>query len=377
MIARILYGPLSQVPGPIWCKLSGYYISYFNIKLERTGKIHEWHLKYGPVICIAPGEVSVATPSLMREIYGGSSRYAKSRFFDHFTAYGEAALFATRDCAAHRQKRKALSSFYHNVNKPSVESFIRERICAFLTAIETHAEAGSSIDIYPIASYFAFDNICRLLYGQRHSPYTIEGDNKERRILNGLKYAQLWGPAEFEFPGIYPLVRKLLRLTNLEPSFLKAEEDLAQWSHERVTSVVNDIDSVVDKDNTLLYRLLDSKNKNGSPLTLKYIASETYDNLNAAQVTVAVALVYIIYCLSEHPAWQKRIRDEIAKLPNKMDGFPSFTCLNAAPLLDAFIREVYRMIPGTGGHAERVVPDGGRTYGDLYIPEGVSLLYKD
>ena len=373
IIAPMASGPLSHVPGPALCKLSRYYLSYFNISLQRTNKIYEWHTRYGAVVCIGPREVSLATPFLMREIYGNSGRYAKSKFFDHFVAYGERALFAIRPYAAHRQRRKLIASFYHNVNEPSVEAFINERVNAIISQIDRKQDK-ISLDVYPLASHFAFDNISRLLYGKSHCSHVIEIDGKERRILAGLKKAQLWGPFQVDFPGPYGLVRRLLSLLHYLPASLHADVDLIRWNYDKVTEIIAGRRGAEDEEDTLLHRLLSAKNPDGTLLSLNYIASELYDNLNAAQVTVAVTLTYIIYHLSENPIWQIKICDEILGLPREVNGFPSFASINSAPILDAFIREVYRVNPGTGGHAERAVPDGGKMYSGIYIPEGVRLF---
>lgn len=63
----------------------------------------------------------------------------------------------------------------------------------------------------------------------------------------------------------------------------------------------------------------------------------------------------------------------MTNLLSKSEEFPSFASINSALILDAFIREVYRVNPGTGGRAERVVPKGGKMYNSIYIPEGVRL----
>lgn len=154
---------------------------------------------------------------------------------------------------------------------------------------------------------------------------------------------------------------------------MHADDDLIGWNHEKIADSIASSKAAEDEEDTLFRRLSSAKNSDGTPLSPNYIASELYDNLNAAQVTVAITLTYIVYHLSEHPMWQTKICDEMTDLMSKSEGFPSFASINSAPILDAFIREVYRINPGTGGHAERVVPEGGKMYNRIYIPEGVRL----
>ena len=47
------------------------------------------HLKYGPVVRIAPNEVAFASSAAVKEIYGsGGSGYDKTEFYDMFKVYG-------------------------------------------------------------------------------------------------------------------------------------------------------------------------------------------------------------------------------------------------------------------------------------------------
>ena len=369
IIMPVVFGSLSHVPGPIPCKLSGYYLSYFNISLQRTRKIYEWHAKYGPVICVGPEEVSVATPSLMREIYGSSGRYTKSSFFDQFVTYGERAVFAIRPYLAHREKRKPIVSFYYNVKKPWIESFINERVDAIVSHIDSKQDE-ISLDVYALVSHFAFDNISRLLYGERRCSHTIEIDGEERRILAALRQAQLWGPFHSDFPRLHGIIGKMASLLSCGSAPLHADDDLSRWNYDLVNELITTHST---EKNTLFHHLLNTETPDKTPRSLNYIASELYDNVNAAQITVATTLVYIIYHLSENPEWQVKIRDEILALSSEASGFPSFASIDSAPILDACIREVYRINPGTGGHAERVVPEGGKVFDSIYVPGGVRL----
>jgi Cytochrome P450 len=375
LIQPLFFASLSHIPGPVLCKLSHYYLTYYDMKLQRNDKIKEWHKLYGSVICIGPGEVSFSSPSLMREIYGTSGKYTKSDFFDHFMVYGERSLFSLGPYWDHRHKRNLIASFYHktSIHKPVVQDGVRDRVHAFIGSIENAMTKSRSLNIYPMLNCYAFDNITRLIYSERHCSHTIEMDCKERQILLGLKQTQLWGPLKFNFPWIYHWKLSPYILPATFRQSLTADDDLGEWNLKRLSAALADPD--LEKDYTLLHRMVTVKDKNGIPLTQRYIAAELYDNVLAAQETTAVALTYLVYYLSRRPVWQARIHDEVSKLPLNEKGYPAVRDIDALLLLGAFMREVLRMSPGSGGRQQRMVPTGGKDYGGSYIPEGVSTAH--
>jgi hypothetical protein len=377
IIRPLYFAPVSHLPGPIWSKLSWYYLAYFDAQLRRNDKIAEWHQTYGPIICVRPDSVSIADPILMREIYGTSGKCAKSAFFDNFITYGARALYTTLPYWEHRQKRSLITSFYHKtkMHQPAIEEPMRQRMLRLLDQIRQRlpADAGyGTIDIYPMFNCFAFDNLTGLLYGSRHCSNTIATECEERPMLLGLKQFQVWGPLNFNFPLLarLPLLTKRILPQEFHDSLI-ADGRLAAWNWNRFTKAVQDEQGV--DDHTLLRRLLTIKDKEGKPLETNYIAVELYDNLIAGQETTAVVLTYVAYHLAMQPVWQKLIREELQALPVQEDGFPPLADIDAAPLFDAFIREVYRVNPGSSGRQERYIPDGGKEYHGVYLPQGVSF----
>lgn len=121
----------------------------------------------------------------MREIYGTSGKYTKSDFFDNFMVYGERSLFSLASYWDHRHKRNLIASFYHktSIDKPVIQEGVRDRVHAFIDCIGNAITKSRSINIYPILNCYAFDNVSRLIYGERHCSHTIEMDCKEREIF--------------------------------------------------------------------------------------------------------------------------------------------------------------------------------------------------
>lgn len=73
LIYESLFTPLARIPGPFAASLSRWWL----VKHTRRGDLHrktiQLHEKYGPLVRIAPNELSVANPSAIKQIYGESA----------------------------------------------------------------------------------------------------------------------------------------------------------------------------------------------------------------------------------------------------------------------------------------------------------------
>ncbi|WEW56450.1 hypothetical protein PRK78_001893 [Emydomyces testavorans] len=110
------------------------------------------------------------------------------------------------------------------------------------------------------------------------------------------------------------------------------------------------------------------RGKDPETLTTQYIAAACYDNINAAQETVAVGLIYLIFHLARQRGWQNKIRNELRSLPPREDGFPTWTDIDGLPLLDAFMHEALRINPGASGRQECYIEDSRTDYGGIRLP---------
>ena len=183
----------------------------------------------------------------------------------------------------------------------------------------------------------------------------------------------MWNTLLFNVPWAHRLTRAALTRLRRDDHFLSAEENLTEWCTARITATMRDTGVHQDgSDDHLVKRLSLSKTKTGQPLSTSWVYAEVLDNVSAAQATVTVALTYVLWNLTHHSSWQERIREELAQLPRQGDGFPSFSDINAAPILDACIKESYRLNPLSSGRAERVVPMG-KEYDGVFIPPGVRI----
>lgn len=374
-IYSLFLSPYRHIPGPWICKVTSLYTKYHDVRLQRTHKIHEWHEQYGPVVLIAPGEVSFCGPSATREIYGATGRHPKSRYFDNFLSYGgERATFNTLDYHDHRDRRRLSFAFFQatTIYTPAFIDPVRSRARAFVQQIDQDRLGTPVIDLFQRINLFAFDNVTRLLFGSKQSTATVDTPScAERSMLEGLKDCETWNTLLFNVPFVHRLARAVLCRLRGDQHFLSAEEDLTEWCTSRIAWTMRDADHEKDGgEDYLLKRLMLSKTKLGERLTTPWIYAETLDNVGAAQATVTVALTYVLWNIARNGDWQNRIREELSKLPCQDDGFPSFADINEAPILDSCVKESYRLNPLSSGRAERIVPVG-KDYDGVFVPSGV------
>jgi hypothetical protein len=95
-LVRCLSSPLRRLPGPNVSLFTSLVLKWKEIGAARTLHVHALHEKYGPVVRIAPNEVSFTSWPALKEIYcSGGSGYEKSDFYNLFKIYGRRFGFAS------------------------------------------------------------------------------------------------------------------------------------------------------------------------------------------------------------------------------------------------------------------------------------------
>ncbi|KAK2612058.1 hypothetical protein QQS21_001907 [Conoideocrella luteorostrata] len=363
------YRTLCHIPGPWLSKISGLPLVILDLRYCRNDRILEWHRKYGPVICITPNEVSVATLEGTKDIYGTTRQWPKSNYFDHFMGYNRRSVFATKPYKEHQAKRRLISAFYQpsTIYKlPHIEQHVQERAQTVLRQIQL--QNNSEVDVYSLTDWYALDVITYLVLGPDYCSRSLETDGPERKILAGLKQQQFVVSLRTRFPKAYNSISLICSSLSSDLSYLSVDDELASWCKRRLSEAM-DGSSLFDSY-SLLRHLLEHENVGtNAPLDQQYIAAEILDNINAAEATVAVTATYLIWRLTEAPWWQKQIRNELNALPVQPDGSLAFAELDRVPSLEACLREVYRLHPASSGRAERIVPEG-HVLSEVYLPRG-------
>ena len=136
IVYRLLFHPLHKIPGPLFARISNipYSISYLGGR--QPYDVYALHEKYGPVVRVAPNELSFNSPQSWQDIYGirqGHEVLIKSKFYKGGSFANQASsLVSERDPAKHREMRNYLSSAFSERSLKDQEHLIAKVIDRFI-----------------------------------------------------------------------------------------------------------------------------------------------------------------------------------------------------------------------------------------------------
>ena len=132
MIYNVYFHPLRSYPGPWVARASIIWFLYHTVVGDYTFAIHLMHLRYGPVIRIAPNELAYTDLRAWKDIYGqrlGAPENIKdpSQFFgDEAELKHPSIIFASRD--QHSKIRRLISNAFSDKALREQEPILRTYI---------------------------------------------------------------------------------------------------------------------------------------------------------------------------------------------------------------------------------------------------------
>jgi len=342
-VYKYLTDPLRRVPGPVFYRLSKWRLAVDDFRAFRTRTIHALHIKYGPVVRIGPSEISFASLSALRQIYGAGSGFERTEFYRIFDVYGRQNLFTFGSSEEHGRRKKMLHHVYSKsvILNSETASSIQSRVQQFLELVDKEEE----MEVYSSMLFYSLDNITHFLYGPAGATQALTGDKDHQNMLNDLRDPARRKLTWFSTHAKW-YIRWLLKQSGIIESFL----DRAGFYPQRKPFVYTGIREHALKsyynykstvnDGTIIGRL-----KSYSELDDLDVASECADHFLAGINTTSDTLLFLIWILSrpENISKQQRLIQELQNAG--LDDIPSPKALIATniPYFDAILHETLRL----------------------------------
>ena len=129
-IYNITLHPLAKIPGYRLAGATKLYQTYWCYSPKGSiyyRKVHQMHMKFGPIVRVAPNEVSLSDGEGFGRIYNVRTRYTKDLGF--YNAMGVFhGMFGAGDNERHRQLRAPWAGYFSNAAVDGLDGFIRSKV---------------------------------------------------------------------------------------------------------------------------------------------------------------------------------------------------------------------------------------------------------
>lgn len=365
-IARVAYNvyfhPLSNVPGPFAWSASRLPFIYSLLKGTIVHDIQQLHRKYGPVIRIAPNEVTFARADAWLDILQPrSEQFLKDPVWWARQPGSPDSLISAINPETHSRMRKSLSPAFTPRALRAQEPILHQYVNLLVDRLTQHLDdrrtgKKTELDIAPWFNYVTFDLFGDLGFGEsfdclqnaRYHPWIS-------LLFNSVKAASFVAAARF-----YPLVEFIL-LKLIPPSLRKMQRDHFQ--------------QIVDKVERRLNFELERPDIMSHVITTDIKQGFSRDEINATFMvlttagseTTATVLGGTLNYLISYPNKLEILSGEIR---TRFHTFEDITldALSSLPYLNAVINEGLRLCPPIPWILPRKVPPNGETVCGIRLP---------
>ncbi|KAL5416319.1 hypothetical protein PMIN03_002123 [Paraphaeosphaeria minitans] len=316
MVYAVTLHPLAKVPGPFWASVTRIWYMYQVYKGDMDKVQRAMHKRYGPVVRLAPNEVTSASAADIPKIYRFADPLLKTDFYPIWGApqiSKQPDQFTCIDEKEHTRYRKIVAPVYSLGNILKHQDYVAKCTTLFLERMTEFADKKEQVDI---GSAIVSPTVFRAL-----------------KSFEGIHTAAVDVVAQ--------------RVKKINAGIADRIDMLQQYS--RIVRDKGEQTGFTDNEVTL----------------------EAYIAMLAGSDTTAIALRAALYFLMKHPGKLAKCREEIdahrASLSSPIHYTESLTQL---PYTSAAIKEAMHLHPSVGLSMQRHSPTTGAVLCGHFIPPG-------
>ncbi|KAK5081206.1 hypothetical protein LTR05_008000 [Lithohypha guttulata] len=371
-ILRVRFRPgLRNIPGPFLASLTNFWRLYDVSKGSHYQTLIDLHRKHGSdLIRIGPNTVSVADPEAVKTIYGLKKGFNKSEFYhvQQNISHGKPLtnIFNTTDEDFHAAIKRPVAYSYSMTSLKQYEPFVdttSQLFCRKL--VQNFAEPRKACDLGTWLQYYAFDVIGEITFSKRFG--FLETGTDVEGVIADIE----WRLGYFAVIGQMPQLDRFLLKSPIAMRMIP-NNHVVKFSIQQVQARM---DKPADRKD-FLGAFLQAKKDWPELVNDRQVLSYSNSNIFAGSDTTAISLRSILYYMLKNQRILDRVIAEIDDIVGSRDCSRApitFTEANQMPYLQAVLRESLRIHPAVGLLLERVVPAGGVSITNTFLPEGTIL----
>ncbi|OJD32581.1 isotrichodermin c-15 hydroxylase [Diplodia corticola] len=367
-VAKVVHAlflhPLAKIPGPPLAALCDYWVSLHWIKGTWPWDVEALHQKYGPVVRIAPNELSFCGVESIKDIYGTLNVAAPNFFPKSGTFYTQSDTTVSSvgtevDPAKHQATRRSIAPGFSAPTLKAQSHIVIGYVNMLVEQIRKRE--GTPLNMTDWYMWLAFDVITDLSFGESL------GNVKDGEADPWLAMLAGSGPAVavgFVLRRRHPVVVNLARwlLTNEKSKQMRALhlEKARGMAQKRLAKVGSDEGGRAD----IFSHLLSAK---GTTVESEWLSIQGSTLVAAGTETTSTFLSALTFYLLTHPDKLRVLQEEVrASFARRED----INAESVKPLryLQAVIEEGLRIFAPAPFGLPRVSP--GATVDGVWVPKG-------
>ncbi|KAL8891564.1 MAG: hypothetical protein Q9215_001428 [Flavoplaca cf. flavocitrina] len=409
IIQRAYLSPLSAIPNAHFSAPFSPFWLQWKRRSGNTGThaIFAAHNRLGPVIRLAPNELSVNSLDGLRTIYQGG--FERDEWYLRFRNYGEPNLITMMDRTSHARLKRVVAGVYSKSylqHSEDLRGVARVVVGGrLLSVIRSYAEKDTAMNVLELAKAAAMDLTSGYIFGSKVGTNFLGDVGYRRRWLQAFGVFQTqsrreraWGEIERFCVDMCEAAEASLHEPTRGDDKATTKKDDAGYNTKPV--VYEQLSQRIGSSSS------DGNKSVGGLETTKTeaIASELLDHLIAGHESTGITLMYVMYELSLRQDITRRLRVELlstlsplsVRFPSSStnnkrpdndgdgssridDDLPKPSAIDALPLLDAVLQETLRLWQAVPAPQPRVTPYYSSTAASLSIdgydkiPGGVTV----
>ncbi|ROW17750.1 hypothetical protein VPNG_00689 [Cytospora leucostoma] len=395
IFVRALYrryaSPLRKYPGP-WLASTTRLWKVISTASTRTHLEHiELHKKYGPIVRIAPDEVSLSSPEAARTLLSAGKRFYKTKFYSVFPPVETPDIFTELREDIHARKKKVANVPYGMAAMQQLSPFIDDTIDLLFRKMDAAAAGltdasinafpkGSVVDLGNWLHWFAFDVLGEVAFSRKFG-FLEQGrdvDGAIHAIDESQRYSGIVGQVSFLdcllrrnplwmlMPGMgnkhAPISRLALDELSRRKPFDKESE--GKWKGG-------------DGRRDLLASLIRSHLEDPGRFSEGDVFAVAHGAIFAGSDSTASTMQSLFWHIFNDARVYARIQEEISTAVERgtipASGNISWAEAHNLDYFQACLKESMRVRPAVGLDMVRMVPPEGAELDGEFLPGGVSV----
>ncbi|KAH4963647.1 cytochrome P450 monooxygenase alt3 [Parastagonospora nodorum] len=358
-IYNLYLSPLASYPGPKLWAISRLPWNHANMKGRISWKIRELHDKYGPIVRIAPDELSYTTSGAWKKIYGQRnpefSKALDGRGIAPASIGGQRSLM-TEHQDRHLRLRKAIDPAFSQKALREQENYFQDHSNNLIQKLKQRCKDGP-LDMTTWFNLVAFDIVSDLAFGESSGCVDNPSQPWIAAILARAK-AIVWFQLAVQY-GAMGLLNWLTPkyVTESRKKHIAMTEAKLKARIEAKNPGKDFMSYILENDEKLNH------------LELVMLSSNF---IVAGSGTSAGGMSGLMYLLLRNPEKLSKLQQEIRSLfqdPADM----TVQAVTSCKYLRACINEGMRLYPPTPGSLPRFVPGKGEMIEGRWVPGGFAV----